>query len=187
MFNIPNIPSVTSSSALSPATSTTSLVDELSEQAIKGEVNLGQLIAKTYLIIEDRANNKSNLKIDELEAHEKKLEIVTQFLSTLETQLAANPNAKEVDMTDKSALIEDLRRAWDHPLLGKSKWSLEEANALKTGITRHSQIYMQQIHHLSSDVSRAIEEGTEFLQIFRKLIEMNDRLHQTFTSNQKTR
>ncbi len=182
-----NIPSVTPSSALSPAIPTTSLVDELSEQAIKGEVNLGQLIAKTYLIIEDRANNKSNLKIDELEAHEKKLEIVTQFLSTLETQLAANPNAKEVDMTDKSALIEDLRRAWDHPLLGESKWSLEEANALKTGITRHSQIFMQKIHHLSSDVSRAIEEGTEFLQIFRKLIEMNDRLHQTFTSNQKSR
>lgn len=90
-------------------------------------------------------------------------------------------------MADKSALVGEMHTLLDHKLLEKTVWTRAEAETIKTAMTRHSQIIMQQIQHASSDVNRAIEEGTELLQIARKLLEMIDRLHQTFTSNQRAR
>jgi hypothetical protein len=44
---------------------------------------------------------------------------------------------------------------------------------------------MQQISHKSSDVNRAIEEGTELLQIARKILEMYQQFISTVTRNQR--
>jgi hypothetical protein len=162
-----------------------SQLDELSELAIVKGVNLAQLMAKTYLIVEQKSEAKSHLKIDELEAHEKKLKLITEFLSEIESQLSSNPNAKEINMADKSEMVENVRQLINHKLLEKSVWKRDEADILKMALTRDSQIIMQQISHKSSDVNRAIEEGTELLQIARKILEMYQQFISTVTRNQR--
>jgi uncharacterized protein (DUF2342 family) len=161
-----------------------STLEEMSERALEQGVNLAQLIAKTYVFVEQVSHQKSHAKIDELEKHEKKLKTVTQFLSGIEAQLA-NPDAREVNMADKSALVEEMHQLLDHKLLTKSVWSRSEADTIKTALTRHSQIIMQQVHHSSSEVNRSIEEGTELLQISRKVLEMYQQLISSFTRNQR--
>lgn len=180
---------VNSSPTFQPVPVESPLVEEISELALEKGVNLAQLIAKTYNLVEQVSHTKSHVKIDELEKHEKKLRAVTEFLSEIENQLT---KSKEINMdNDKHKVVIDaLREMLDHkvPLLDKNYvWTKDEAELLKTALTRHSQIIMQQVHHSSSQVNRAIEEGTELLQIARKLLEMIDRLHNTFTSNQRGR
>jgi archaellum component FlaC len=166
------------------------LVEEASsELALTKGVNLGQLVATTYGSVEEASQAKAHAKIDELEKNEKKLRAVTEFLSEIENQLTKD---KKVDMGDEKhkVVVDQLREMLDHklPLLENNySWSKDDAETLKTGLTRHSQIIMQQVHHSSSEVSRAIEEGTELLQIARKLLEMIDRHYNTLTSNQRGR
>ncbi len=158
--------------------------EELAELALTRGVNLAQLISKTYLMVEEGSNKKSHQKIDELQAQEKKLKSVTDFLSLMEAQLA-NPDARKVDLADKSSIVEEMHQLCDHVLLKKSVWTREEAETIRTSLTRHSQVIMQQLSYASSTVNRSIEEGTELLQIARKVLEMCQQLHQTFTRNQK--
>jgi hypothetical protein len=163
--------------------------DDLSEIALTRGVNIGQLIAKTYLIVEAHANNKAHLKVDELEAHEKKLKNVTDFLTAIETQLSDNKGTVDLSHPSQRELVEEMSALLNSDKFPKDKttWTREEADRLKTAFTRHSQILMQQVHHISSDVNREIERGTELLQIARKCLEMLHQLHQTFTSNQRGR
>ncbi len=146
--------------------------------------NIGKLVVEGYNAVEKASHAKSHIKINELEALEGKLKSVTTFLSKLEAGLA-NPDAKEVHMTEQSQLVEDMHRICDHDLLKKTIWTRAEADTIRTALTRHSQIVMQEVHHASSAVNRSIEEGTELLQIVRKILEMCNSLHQSFTSNQR--
>lgn len=148
-------------------------------------VNIGQLVAQTSVVVEDARTRKAHLAINTLEAHEKKLQTVTQFLTEIETQLSSNRDAKEVTMPHN--LVEDMRQIFNHKLFEKTVWNREEAEALKTSFTRQTQLITQDIHHCSSDVNRLLEESTELLQILRKCIEMWHQLNQTFTSNQRGR
>ena len=163
---------------------TSPVVDELSEQALVKGVNLAQLIAKTYICVEEASHQKSNAKIDELEKQEKKLRTVTNFLSEIEAQLS-NPTAREVNMADKSVLVEEMHQLLDHKLLANTVWTRDEADTIKTALTRHSQIIMQEVHRFAGEVNRAIEEGTELLQISRKILELCQQLITSFTRNQR--
>ena len=156
---------------------------DVAASLVKG-VNLAQLVSNTYNSVELASHIKSHAKIDELEKHEKKLKTVTQFLTEIETQLS-NPDARVVNMADKSSLVEEMHQLLDHKLLSKTEWTRAEAETIKTAMTRHSQVIMQQVHHSSSEVNRAIEEGTELLQIARKILEMYQQLITTFTRNQR--
>lgn len=148
--------------------------------------NVGHLVAHTALKVEDARSQKAHLAIDKLEAHEKKLQTVTQFLTAIETQLA-NRDAKEVNMAGQHELVEQMRQILNHDLLAKTVWNRDEAESIKMAFTRHSQLITQDIHHSSSEVNRLIEESTELSQILRKCIEMWHQLTQTLTSNQRGR
>ena len=170
------------------------LVDELSERALEKGVNLaqvigkfvneGQLITDLYLKVEKDSNIKSHAKIDKLEEEEKKLKTVSTFLTELETHLS-NPDAKVINMADKSSLVEEMNKLLDHKLLAKTEWTRAEAETIRTALTRHSQIIMQQVAQASSEVNRMIENGTELLQIARKILEMYQQRNSTFTRNQR--
>ena len=156
------------------------------KECAKGS-NLGLVITNAFLTVETQSNHKAHEKINQLEALEKKLGTVTNFLSNLESQLA-NRDTKTISMADHSAAVQEMNTLLGgHKLLEKTSWTRDEAEAIKTALTRHSQIIMQQVHHTSSDVNRAIEEATELLQIVRKCLEMLQQLHQTFTGNQRSR
>ena len=170
------------------------LVDELSERALEKGVNLaqvigkfvneGQLITDLYLKVEKDSNVKSHAKIDQLQVEEKKLKTVSTFLTELETHLS-NPDAKVINMADKSSLVEEMNKLLDHKLLTKTEWTRAEAETIRTALTRHSQIIMQQVAQASSEVNRMIENGTELLQIARKILEMYQQRNTTFTRNQR--
>lgn len=165
------------------------LVEELTNQALDQGVNLAYLVATTYLKVEQNAQGKTNLKIDELEVHQKKLENITNFLTRIEDQLG-NRDTKEVALATQADLdlLAEMRLLLpDSKILKKNTWTREEAGALQQALTRHSQIILQKVSQSSSEVNRAIEEGMELLQIARKCLEMLDRLHNTFTSNQRSR
>ena len=119
------------------------LVDELSERAIEKGVNLaqvigkfvneGQLITDLYLKVEKDSNIKSHAKIDKLEEEEKKLKTVSTFLTELETHLS-NPDAKVINMADKSSLVEEMNKLLDHKLLAKTEWTRAEAETIRTAL-----------------------------------------------------
>jgi hypothetical protein len=171
-------------------TEETKVIEELSNQAFGSGVNLAQLIAQTYLRVEQNAQGKTHLKIDVLESHQKKLGITTNFLTRVEAQLS-DENIKEISLTSTQVdldLLGEMRQIMGpHQLLNKDTWTRKEAQAIQQALTRDSQVILQQASQSSSEVNRAIEEGMELLQIARKCLEMLDRLHQTFTSNQRSR
>ena len=186
-FGIGSIPSLSPAEFLAEEAA---LVEELSNQALDKGVNHAQLIAQTYADIEKAAQAKTHLKADVLEGYQKKLETVTHFLGEIEAQLA-DENIKDISLTTTQAnldLLQEMRRIMgSHPLLDKDTWSRKEAQALQQGLTRHSQIILQQASLASTELNRVVEEGMELHQIARKCLEMLDRHMQTLTSNQRGR
>ncbi|MGR3974025.1 MAG: hypothetical protein QRY72_05620 [Candidatus Rhabdochlamydia sp.] len=150
------------------------------------EANLGQLIANTYLLVETHSQNKAHLKLDELESLQHKLSHITSFLKKLEGELSKDHEVKTISMTDDHELIRTIHELTDIPLLKeKTSWTRAEAEAIRSSLTRDSQLHMQKVQNCTMAVNRLIEEGTELLHIARKCLEMLDRLHQTFTQNQR--
>ncbi|MGR3911959.1 MAG: hypothetical protein QRY71_01440 [Candidatus Rhabdochlamydia sp.] len=159
---------------------------DFSHQVELKEANLGQLISQTYLLVETASQNKAHLKLDELEALQQQLSHTTTFLTKIETELAKDHFVKTVNMADDHALVQTMYELTDIPLLnGKTSWTREEAESIRSSLTRRSQLHMQKVQQCSSSVNRVIEEGIELLHIARKCLDMLHGLHQTFTRNQR--
>ena len=162
-------------------------VEELTRRVEEEELSLGVQFLKAFDFVEKGSERKTKEAIDELEKLEGNLDKTVRFLSRIEQQLAsfngvAMTTQEDLDlMADMRALLPGCQ------LLDKPTWTKEEATSIQQSLNRCSQLTLQQIHQAAARVNRSIEEGTELLQIARKVLDMLHQLHQTFTSNQRSR
>ena len=148
------------------------------------EINVRFLLVQLAMKIEAAKKDEIHVKNGELGQLKDRVETITSFVEHVTDQLS-NPRIKEINLADKSPLVEKMKEIFPHEYLSRTTWTRDEAERLITVFNRRSDRLNNDINQMSVTINRLFEDWHELIPIWKEILKSANDLIDRINNKQK--